>query len=262
MPIMAAIIIIVSTFFTAIISGITGMAGGLVLMAVLAALLPVSTMMVTHGMIQLVSNGWRAFLLRKDIAWRIVGFYTLGGVAAFCALYAVSFSPSKPWVYIFLGVTPMLVWLPKEQMALDASKPFHAIMCGLSVQSLNTLAGVAGPLLDIFFVKTDMGRHQIVATKAITQVLAHFGKIVFWGLPLFFVAAGLFGVKEESVAEGGYLPPLWLIAMAIPASMTGTYIGKKILDGLTDKAFLQWTKYLVTAIGLYFLIRGILALAF
>ena len=58
------------TFATALISGMFGMGGGMILMGVLLALLPLSQAMVLHGSVQLTSNGSRAWLLRRHIRWR------------------------------------------------------------------------------------------------------------------------------------------------------------------------------------------------
>ena len=54
---------------------------------------------------------------------------------------------------------------------------------------MNLTAGVAGPLLDIFFVRTALTRHAIVATKAATQVFSHLMKIMVYGAPLLAPAA-------------------------------------------------------------------------
>lgn len=67
---MTALVILIAVFLTAILSAMLGMAGGLVLMGGLALVLPVSAAMVTHGAVQSVSNGWRAVLLRRFIAWK------------------------------------------------------------------------------------------------------------------------------------------------------------------------------------------------
>ena len=58
---------------TSAISGVFGMAGGLILMLILAQFVAVAPAMVLHGVAQFVSNGWRAVLWRRWIAWRIVG---------------------------------------------------------------------------------------------------------------------------------------------------------------------------------------------
>ncbi|MFT6541704.1 MAG: putative membrane protein YfcA, partial [Maricaulis maris] len=46
---MIAAFILVATFITAFISGVFGMAGGLILMGALALVLPVAAAMVVHG---------------------------------------------------------------------------------------------------------------------------------------------------------------------------------------------------------------------
>lgn len=81
-PILLSIVLIFTTLATAFLSGLIGMAGGIILMGVLLLLLPVAQAMVLHGFVQLVSNGWRAWLWRKYIHWRIVRHSFVGAVGA------------------------------------------------------------------------------------------------------------------------------------------------------------------------------------
>ncbi|MEZ5997517.1 MAG: sulfite exporter TauE/SafE family protein [Hyphomonas sp.] len=242
-PISAAIIL-VTVLVTSFISGIFGMAGGIIFMGVLNTLVPVAMAMIIHGAVQIVSNGYRAFLWRQHINWRIFRRYALGSALAVGLLFALSWRPDKHTVYLLLGFTAMLVWLPKQWLDLDIQKRWQAEGAGFVVQALNTTAGVAGPLLDQFFVRTDMTRHAIVATKAVTQVLAHFVKIVFWSVPV-IAAAGLQA-----------LPPWWLLLLAAPLSMLGTTLGGKVLDRMSDVNFKKGMKYLVTAIGAVMLMKA------
>ncbi len=105
------------------------------------------------------------------------------------------------------------------------------------VTGLNLTAGVAGPLLDIFFVRTELTRHQIVATKATTQVFSHFAKVAVYGAPL-----------VATRAKG--MPPLWVFAFAVPLSMLGTVCGGWVLDRISDVNFKRWTAWIVTGVGL------------
>ncbi len=238
-----AAFLIVVAFLTATLSGIFGMAGGLVLMGALALILPVSAAFVTHGILQLVANGWRAVLHRRHVEWPILINYAVASFVAGGAVALLSYVPSKPLLFLLMGLVPMLVWLPKDWLALDASRPVHALISGFLVTFLNLTAGVAGPLLDIFFVRTRLNRHQIVATKAATQVFSHAAKIVVYGAPLL----------ASKTAE---LPPLWLFAVAIPASMMGTFAGGKVLDRLSDTNFKRWTALIVTGIGALYLVKA------
>ncbi len=243
MSLAAAAFLLIVSFVTSTISGVFGMAGGLMLMGALALILPVSAALVTHGLIQMSANGWRALLHRQHVQWRIVGLYALGSATIGAALAFVSFAPSKPLLYLMLGLVPGLVWLPKRILTLDAAKPAQALICGVAVTGLNLTAGVAGPLLDIFFVRTDLGRRRIVATKAATQVFSHLAKVLVYGAPLL-------------KAGGAAMPPAWVFIAAIPLALAGTVAGGRILHRLSDHHFLAASRWIVTGIGAVYLAQA------
>jgi uncharacterized membrane protein YfcA len=56
MTLTSALIILATVLVTTFISGIFGMAGGIIFMGVLATLVPVATAMIIHGSIQMISN--------------------------------------------------------------------------------------------------------------------------------------------------------------------------------------------------------------
>jgi len=219
------------------------MAGGFLLMGALALVLPVTAAFVAHGFIQLVANGWRAILHRNHVRWRTVGFYIAGSVAAAIAAFFIATAPSKPLLFLFLGLVSGLAWLPKGRIRLDAGRPGDALAAGVLVTGLNLITGVAGPLLDVFFVRTALTRHQIVATKAATQVFSHLAKIIVYGAPLL------------SVADPA-MPPWYLFVAAAPLSIAGTILGGKILDRLTDARFISYTRLIITALGAMYLLQA------
>lgn len=236
-------------FATSLLSGVFGMAGGMVLMGALVLLLPVGAAFVTHGFIQIVANGWRAWLNRDAIVWPIIGWYVLASAATGAGFFLllVEWQPDRALVFIALGLVGLSVWLPAKRFALDAQRPGHAFSSGVLVTGTNLVAGVAGPLLDIFFVRTSLSRHQIVATKALTQVFSHLAKILIYG--------SLLAMATDSASV-----PWLAILVAIPFSMLGTRAGKAILDRMSDAGFLSWTRWIVSAIGLVYLMRGLVLL--
>ncbi len=243
MTLLATLLFVVTAFLTAALSGILGMAGGLVLMGVLAFLLPVPAAFVTHGILQLVANGWRAILHRAHIKWSITAWFIVATVlgAVFISLFQLI--PSKAAVFLMLGLVPMLVWLPRRWLQLDAANPIHAVIFGTVASVLNLSAGVAGPFLDTLFVRTGLSRHEIVATKAAIQSLNHIAKISVYGWIL-------------SGSDTAAMPPWWVFAIAIPASMMGTVAGGKVLDRMTDVDFKRWTAWIVTGIGAFYLVKA------
>lgn len=244
MPLFSLLLILLATLGTAFLSGIFGMAGGLILMGVLIAVLPVSQAMILHGALQMVANGWRAFLLRDHIRWGVIARYAAGAAPAFLVLLFIAWTPEKRLVYLFLGLIPFVIWLPRRIFHLDILRRTDAYLAGTLVCALNTIAGVAGPVLDLFFVRSDMNRKEIVANKSTTQMIAHLVKIVVWTGPA--IAA----------AKSGPPPPAWLFAAAVPLSMTGTWLGGLVLHRMNDVDFKRWMKGLVTAIGCIFLARA------
>jgi len=239
-----ALIILAAAFVTAIISGIFGMAGGMIFMAVITIFLGVSEAMVVHGAVQGVSNASRSYLLRGDIRWDVLGYKLIGAVPVIIILFFVSYIPNKKLLFLLLGLLPLILWLPRGWMQGDAEKPAHAILCGVVVMTLNISAGVAGPALDFFYVKTGLTRQEIVSTKAVTMFVSHLVKIGYFGIPL-IQATGL-----------GTLPPLWVFAAAIPCIILGTYLGTIVLHKLDDINFKSYTKYLVTLVGFVYLARA------
>jgi uncharacterized membrane protein YfcA len=241
MNLAAAVFLVVAAFVTAAISGVFGMAGGLMLKGALALVLPVSATFVAHGILQLVANGWRALLHRRFLDWRIVAVFAAGSLLAGGVMGFIAVEPSKATLYLLMGLVPALLWIPQRWLRLDAARPAQALACGISVTGLNLTAGVAGPLLDIFFVRTALTRHQIVATKAGTQVFSHLAKIFVYGAPLIAV-------------HGQGLPPWWVFALAIPLSMAGTAVGGQVLERMDDVNFKRLSRLIVTVTGLVYLV--------
>lgn len=234
-------VIIVSVFITSILSGIFGMSGGLILMGVLSALLSVPAAMIAHGYAQFWANGIRTLNLRTHIYWPSLPPYILGAAAGWLVLKLLISVPDKAILFLLMGSVPFIA-LPFRKIKMDFQLKSHALLCGFAVSTLQLLAGVAGPLLDVFFIKTHLTRHQIVATKAITQTMGHAMKIVFYW--------------EIFMAQNSHELGYWFYGLAVPSALAGTRIGVIILDKMTDKQFLKWTQWIVMGLGTFYLIRG------
>ena len=225
---------------TAFLSGIFGMAGGLILMGVLLALLPVPQAMALHAVTQMASNGWRGLLWWRYVIWRPVAYFLTGCVFALVVWSIWRYVPSKPVAFILLGVTPFLARLMPTDYKPDPFKFSHGAFYGAICSSLMLLTGVSGPLLDQFFLGGGMERRQIVATKAVCQVFSHGAKLIYFG--------GL-------VDTAGGIDPV-MAGLAIAASMTGTSLARPVLERLTDTQYRRWATHIITAIAVVYLAQG------
>src|SRR5438105_9929159 len=104
---------------TAFLSGLFGMAGGLILIGVLFTILPLPSAMVLHAVTQMASNGWRAFLWRAHIRWRPVFVYLIGCALALGAWSFTRYVPDKPVALLLLGITPFMARLMRQTIKPD-----------------------------------------------------------------------------------------------------------------------------------------------
>jgi len=234
-----SLVIILVTLGTAFLSSVLGMLGGLILIGLLVFLMPIQQAMILHGLIQLTSNGFRAWLNRKYISWRIVHMILIGNLCALIGFFSINFVPDKITVILVLGSLPYIAWaLPKDSV-LDITKKPVGILAGASVVGSNIISGTGGLVLDTFFQRVRMTRHQVVATKAVAQSLGHIAKIMFFG---FLMTPTL-----------TIWPSPLLITFAILSSVVGTTLGKKILDRIDDGKFFLWTQRIILVLGALFI---------
>src|ERR1041384_4572114 len=104
---------------TAFLSGLFGMAGGLILIGVLLALMPLPAAMVLHAITQMASNGWRAILWREHIRWRPVAVYLVGCALALALWSLTRYVPDKPVALLMLGVTPFMARMTPASLKPD-----------------------------------------------------------------------------------------------------------------------------------------------
>ena len=239
-------ILAVSGLVTSFISGILGMAGGMMLMGVLLAVMPVPAAMMLHGVAQLASNGWRAMLWRAQVVWRIFRGYALGALITTGVFIFLQLVVSKPIALIVMGLTPFVALALPEKLHLNVERPGHPFACGAICSALSLTAGVSGPILDVFFVRSQMGRHAVVATKAMTQSFSHILKIAYFG-----------GI----VATGRGTVDPWIGAMMVALAFTGTSLAAPVLKRMNDKSFRQWTRWTVMVLGVFYLASGVWLLA-
>ena len=234
------VLIIISALATSLLSGLVGMAGGVVLMAVLVNILPVSSAMVLHGITQFTANGSRTLILRKHLMWRLLPGYILGAGVAIAGFSTLLFVPDASVVLSLVGLFPWLARLQPKSSALNITRPASNIICGFSVTSAQLLAGAAGPLLDLFYLNSGLDRQTVVANKALTQTIGHLLRIFYYGA-IISVATPL---------------PNWLFLAAAIAAVIGTRLGTWLLARWDDQRFQRVSGQIILATGTICILQG------
>jgi uncharacterized protein len=237
-----AAVLAVTILSTSFISGVFGMAGGMILMGILLTLMPVAAAMVVHGVTQMAANGWRAWLWREHIAWRVAANYAQGAIIAVGIFAVAQVSLGKAITLVILGSVALVGLLVPAWLAPNIWRWPDAIACGVLCTALQLLAGVSGPIFDVFFARSNVGRKQIVATKAAIQSLGHFLKIAYFGQMLA-------GADTEAAPVA--------VLLAIPLAMIGTQLSRQVLEVISDAQFRRWTRGLIAILATIYLIQGL-----
>lgn len=233
----------ISVLITGFISGVFGMAGGMILMGAFLLVLPVPVAMVLHAVTQMTSNGWRGVVWRRYADFRVFGRFLIGLLAASGLFFFVSYVPDRATVFICLGSIPFLVILVPKRLIPQADKPFGAEICGFLNALLQFVAGVSGPILDAFFIRAELDRRTVVATKAVCQTTAHLAKLIY------FMQAS--DALTETVVEP------WVVLLCILMAVLGTTLSRSVLEKLSDAQFRRWTQSIIMLIGGLYLAQGV-----
>ena len=214
------------TFLTSALSGVIGMGGGVVLVSLMTFFMVWREVIPIHGVVQLVSNSSRAFLLKEHIAWSLFFPFLVGSpVGALLAFFVVK-DIENPKVALFLIVLLIfyVLFKPKKMPALNIPS-WCFVFLGVISGFMGVLVGATGPFLAPFFLRNDLEKQQIVATKAFCQTVTHLSKI-----PV-FLAMG-FVYRER-----------WLlIVLLCLAAVLGTRLGVGILSRLPERLFVHLYK--------------------
>jgi uncharacterized protein len=240
MPLASLALIGTAVFVASLVSGVFGMAGGMIMLGVLLVFFDVPTAMVMFSLLATTGNVWRVASWWRYIDWPILWGYAAGGLVAVLALRFVAFVPSKAVVYLMLGLIPYVMevmprgWHPNIQWR---GVPF---VSGVATTAIQLLAGNGGLFLDVFFQKSMLDRKTTVATKAICGTVANMSRILYFG----------------TLAGFDQALPWWAIVPAVLLAIAGTVLAPVVLERMTDDGFRRWTRALIFVVSSVYLARA------
>ena len=237
---MLAGVIFLCVFLTSILSGLVGMAGGVILMALLVATLPTASAMIMHGLIQAMANGSRVWFIRQHMQWHLMPTYFAGVVMVGVLFWFFKISWSAPVILIAIGIIAWLPILMPQNLALDVTRKPVTLLCGITVTATQLLARTSGPLLDAFFQGSRLNRFEMVCTKAFTQAVGHTVKVVY------------FTWLSLSASEPlHHLVNATFVLLLLATSLGGTRIGTWLLHKVNESNFRRMTSVIIAILGTF-----------
>ena len=238
-PVLVSTFLVIFSFFTAAISAVTGMGGGIILLSIMTFFFPLNVVIPIHGFIQFISNFYRSYLLRKHINWSLAFPFFIGApIGTFFSYLILKIMPAPIYPQIFITLLIFYsVFKPKNLPSLKIPN-WAFFFLGLIVGLFSLLIGATGPLIAPFFLRSDLKKENLIATKAAVQTMSHFLKI-----PAFIALSFPFNKYA------------WLIFFMTLLTIVGTKWGIKILIKIEEKLFIKIFKIGLFCTGVRMIIK-------
>ena len=207
------------SFVGSFIAAGLGLGGGLLVLATMTLFLPPTVLIPVHAVVQIGSNGFRAFLMRRQILYSVIPAFLVGTLLG-SWLGGLTIFALEVWLLqSILGVFVLYAtWAPKFRSSNPGPMKFFG--CGVFGGFATMFVGGTGPLVAPFVNAACKERQQVVATHASLMTFQHLFKVILFGVLGF--------------AFGPYIP---LMVGLIGFGVCGTIIGRRVLDRLPEKTF-------------------------
>jgi uncharacterized membrane protein YfcA len=208
-----------ASFVTAFIGLFTGTAGGLILLAIMAVVMPPASVVPVHTLVQLGSGFSRTLLMWRWVMRGTILPFAAGSVAG-AALGAKTFVALPPSTLMgILGVFILVVtWLPKLGR-IGAERGRFAIV-GFAATFLGVFVSATGTIVAPFVASAAPDRRNHAATIGALMMIVHILKL------LAFAAIG-FSVWD-------YAP---LIVAMVSTGALGNWLGEVALARTSEQRF-------------------------
>lgn len=217
----AVVVAVVVAFAVAVVAAVAGFGGAVAALPVFTALFGVEVAVPLLTLTQLVSNASRVGLNAGAVRWRVVGAFALGaaplavaGALVFTAAPAAVLQPA-----LGAGVLVMVAWR-RLRPSPRRPTPRTFVAVGAASGFASALVGSVGPMTAPFFLALGLTRGAYIGTEAASAMVMHLTKTAVYG-------------------AGALLPTrVLLLGLALtPATIAGTWVGKKIADRIDQRWF-------------------------
>lgn len=230
---------------TSAISGMTGLAGGTLLLAVIASVIQTDFIIPLHAAVAFMSNGTRVTVFYRHIKWKVVGLFVLGMLPGAVVGINVFKMLDEQVIRLAMGTFILaVVFLPMQGKGkMGGYRTFVPV--GFFAGLLGIFFGSIGPLIARFFLRSDISKEELVGTKAACQAVGHLVKI-----PLFGMIIG-----ANVLVYGKFLVYLGVMVVA------GVLAGKLMLRRISERVFRITYRVLLAVIALRIIIVELIAMA-
>lgn len=223
----AAYAIIAGSFFAAVSNAAFSSGGAMIVLAVTSSVLPIAAVVPIHSTLLIGSTVSRALVFRQHVDWRIAGPFLVGSAIAVALASRLYFNLPETAIAIAIATVMLVaIWLPAVPWRPRIRHPWAVV--GFVHSFLSTLFAY-GALLHAVILHTGLSRRQIVGTMAVA-----------------LTGMSLFKILGYSLNGFDYRPFMTTILLSVVAALAGTWVGKQIIDRISETTFRLVFRALVT----------------
>jgi uncharacterized membrane protein YfcA len=228
-------------FVAATLAAVSGFGGAAVLLPALVAVFGVRDAIPILTVAQLIGNGARVWFNRKELDWKVIQWFAIGAVPlGMLGGFLFAKAPLSALTRL-LGLFLLFTVLWRQRRKAKIYKPplQSFALIGAVATFLSALLGSVGPIMAPFFLAYGLVKGAYIGTEAMATVVMHVVKLVAYHQTAI--------LKNSAVIYGLVLGPIMVL---------GSFVGKKVVDLLPERAFVLIIEAVLVIAGLLFLIRG------
>jgi hypothetical protein len=221
------------------IGGVAGFGAGILLLPVAAWTLGIRAAVPVLTVTMLLGNLARIWWSRHDLHRGITLRFIAGAVPATAIGVMILAGASSDWLgraigAFLLAAVPLRRGLTSGRLHVRAA---HFPLIGGAVGLLSALVVTTGPVVTPFFLAYGLRRGAFIATEAMCAGAMH-------------VTRGLVFARYRMISG-----EILIIGLVLGATMfAGAWIGRRMLDRMSDRAFLAVIEVLLVGMGLQMLL--------
>ncbi len=216
------IVIFLSSFIAATISGAAGFGGALLLLPVLSGIVGIKSAVPILTIGQLFGNASRVWYGRNELKWEAIILFLLTAVPLTIIGSSLFSEINSDQIKLGIGIFLILSVIYRRINITEISLGNKGMLLGGGLTGfLSGLVGSAGPLGAAFFLGLNLTATAYVASEAVTALIMHLTKIIIYNKYLL--------IGKTEIYYGLFIG----IAMIL-----GSWTGKKIIEKISRRKFI------------------------
>ena len=217
---------------SSMITAITGIGGGMMLIAIMPGFIPAAAIVPVHAVVQFFANSSRALFGWRFLRWEFVLAFVAGSLIGGGIAAAIAREINLEYTPLFIAAYILfVVWGPP--LKFKKPPPGEFVVIGALQTGLSMLVGATGPMSQAALMARDLKRDALVVSGALMTTFTHLTKVLLFALLGF-----------------AFVEYWQLIAGMSAAVIAGAAIGTRIRYRVPETVFRRILKWALTLLAL------------